>query len=48
MSYDKVIYLEGALWLIDKVLDEVTLYREELSMAESSLSSKPAWNNEEA
>jgi hypothetical protein len=27
-SYDRVLYLEGALWLIDKVLDQVEHYQE--------------------
>lgn len=28
VNYDRVLYLEGALWLIDKVLDEVNYYQE--------------------
>ena len=29
-SYDKTLYLEGALWIIDKVLTELSINEEDL------------------
>lgn len=29
-NYDKVLYLEGALWIIDKILDEIEQNSEDI------------------
>jgi hypothetical protein len=47
MNYDKVLYLEGALWLIDKVLDEVSLFQEDLRITSHRLQAKIEENGED-
>jgi hypothetical protein len=34
-NYDKVLYLEGALWIIDKIMDEIEQNNEDIHEFES-------------